>query len=69
MENLCTVDTFLVLVKFIKFPALILSWKFEFMSGGEKSGKRQRILANSECMNPESGVFDNKSRMISLLYH
>ena len=51
------------LAKFIKFPALILSWKFEFMSG-----KCQGILVNSECMNPEGGVFDNKSGMISLLY-
>ena len=52
---------YIFLAKFIKFPALILSWKFEFMSG-----KCQGILVNSECMNPEGGVFDNKSRMISL---
>ena len=34
----------------------------------EKSGECQGISANSECMNPEGGVFDNKSGMISLLY-
>ena len=34
--------------KFIKFPVLILSWKFEFVSG-----KCHGILVSPKCMNPD----------------
>ena len=40
--------------KISSFPALLLSWKFEFTSG-KKSGKCQRILVDSKCMNPVMG--------------
>ena len=42
---------YVFLAKFIKFPALILSWKFDFTSR-----KSQGILVNSKCMNPKDNI-------------